>query len=192
MEDCMTIEFNVTVDDFIAFNLFHFKNSPAFQRQLLITRSAFAFILAAILSLPCPVLVGQLSYVAFLFPIVGIVVGIIAFLAYPRMHEQNLRKQLPKMLNEGGNEGVIGKQKIVITPEAVINETPAGEQKAFWSSVDKIVETSDYIFLYVSSMSAAIIPRSAFPSEEQRNAFLELAKQYHHSATGRRSSTISS
>jgi hypothetical protein len=192
MENSMTIEFIVTIEDFVAFNLFHSKNSPTLQRQLLITRSTLAFVVAAILFLPCPVLVGELSYVAFLFPIVGIIVGIIFFLAYPRMHEQNLRKQLPKMLNEGTNESVIGKQTIIITPEAVINETPTGEQKAFWSSVDKIVETSDYIFLYVSSVSAAIIPRSAFPSEEQRNAFLELAKQYHQSATGRRSSTISS
>ncbi len=188
----MTIDFMTTADDFIAFNLFHFKNSPTLKRQLLITRLAYAFFLAVILSLPYTAYVKELPFFACLFPILGVVVGILIFLAYPRMHEKNLRKQLSKVLKEGGNEGMIGKQKIVITPEAVINETPAGEQKAFWSSVDKIVETRDYIFLYVSSVSAAIIPRSAFPSDEQRNAFLELAKQYHSAATGRTLSTISS
>jgi hypothetical protein len=182
MENNMTIEFIVAVDDYIAFNLFHFKNSPTFQRQLLLNRLVFTFIIATICFLPYFFWSEKLSFIAFLLSAVG---GIVSFLVYPRIHEKNLREQLPKLLNEGKNEGVLGKQKIIITPEALINETPAGEQKVFWNSADKIAETNDYIFLYVGSMSAAIIPLSAFPSMEQKNAFLELVKQYYHASTGR-------
>jgi hypothetical protein len=180
----MTLNYDVTAEDFIAFNLYHFRHSPALQRQILITRITLSLLVIG-LTLGLVYILDrdkQLSLFALFAAVIG---GALFFLIYPRLIEPNLRKQLEKMLHEGKNDGVIGQQTLALTPEGIINGTPTGEQKIFWPAVEKVAATAEHVFIYVSALSAAIIPRRNFASESACTAFLQALQQYYREATGR-------
>lgn len=67
----MTLDYEVTADDFVAFNLYHIRHSPAAQRQILIMRAFFSLLVIA-LSIGLIYQLDsdkQLSLVAFLAPL---------------------------------------------------------------------------------------------------------------------------
>jgi hypothetical protein len=54
-----------------------------------------------------------------------------------------------------------------------------------WKDVTGIVETSDYICFCQKSPNAFVVPKSAFPNQEQARAFVEQVKRYWRIETGR-------
>jgi hypothetical protein len=53
-----------------------------------------------------------------------------------------------------------------------------------WSGISKIAETADHAFLYISSTEAHVVPRRAFASVRDFEAFIDRAIKYHESAIG--------
>jgi hypothetical protein len=117
--------------------------------------------------------------------VLAIVFGGVVFLIFPWISGLGMRQQIEKVITEGKNEGGFGKQKLVITSEAIIEENNAGESKYFWSSLDKLVDSSNYIFLYVGTLKALIIPHNSFADEEQCTEFVKLVEQYYSKAMGK-------
>ncbi len=184
----MEIEYDRTPDDLIAFNLYHLHNSPNLKRQIRISMGLFGILIASFLLVIFVAGNKVLLCIFFIFSIIG---GIGLFLSLPRYYDQQTVKLTKRLLAEGRNEGLIDHTKVILTPEAIIGQTSRGEEKVFWHSVNQAVETATYIFLYVSSMNAYIIPRRAFSSDEQRLSFLSLVNQYYKDSTGQTLLTIS-
>jgi hypothetical protein len=184
----MDIEFNLTLDDIIASNLYQAHRLPEYQDALAFTRPRVTFILALMFFLYFLVLIliwGKhlLLPSIFVAVIAGVVTGVIVYLIYPQQYKKMTDKRLSKSFSEGRYGSHIGIHKIMITPEAIISESPIGEGKTFWKSVDKIEQTSEFIFIHIGSIGAYFIPRRDL-SDEQRGSFLELAKQYYKDSTG--------
>ncbi|WP_206698730.1 YcxB family protein [Leptospira stimsonii] len=79
---------------------------------------------------------------------------------------------LNKMIREGRNNGMIGKQKITLTDDSLNVETEFHSSRFKLGSINQIVETTEYIFLYLTSMSALVIPQPAFRNSK-KDEFLE-------------------
>lgn len=43
----------------------------------------------------------------------------------------------------------------------------------------KVEETDDYIYIYISSISAHIIPKRVFKNEDEKQMFIKEIKKYH-------------
>jgi hypothetical protein len=184
----MEIEYDRTPDDLIAFNLYHLHNTPNLKRQIRTSMGLYVILIASILLIIFAAGNKVLLCIFFTFSIIG---GIGLFLSLPRYYDQQTVKLTKRLLAEGRNEGLIGHTKVILTPEAIVGQTSRGEEKLFWHSVNQVVETATCIYIYVSSMSAYIIPRRAFSSDEQRLNFISLVNQYYKDSTGQPLLTIS-
>jgi len=178
----MKIEYNIDLEDSINFNLIHSRNSPTLIRGRMLIRitwSILIIIMALIISLSSSegdILTNIIEPIIF---------GCIFFLIFPLISGLGMRKHVEKIIREGRNEGVFGKQIIDITPEAITQKNDAGESKYFWNSLDKLVTSPNYIFLYVSSLNAILFPRNSFKNEGHCTEFVELIEQYYSKATGK-------
>jgi hypothetical protein len=170
----LKIEYVVSKEDLIDFNMYHSMNSKTVQRSLLIQRFIFLPILL-IMAIPYHRFTGV--PLAFLLPFLG-VAAILWYLFYPRSFQRTIKRNITRMVDEGDNAGITGKHTLEILPEVIIESNELGETKKKWNSVQKIVMTEKIILIYTSAMSAFIIPLRSFPNEFKALEFFNVAKQY--------------
>lgn len=174
----ITVEFERTVEDTIEFNVFHMSHSPSIRQ-----RALFAQIIVAVLVFIVSLAVGYLlnldkraltyfDYALFL------VLSVASFFIFPYLNKAEVIRGLHKATKEGDNKAILGHQTISLTPEHLFVKTPGSESKYTWASIDKIVQNDKYIFLYISSISAIVVPKKAFSTENELQEFVEYVNIY--------------
>ena len=82
------------------------------------------------------------------------------------------------MSNTEDNKGIIGRRVLTITPDLITGITEYNEKKNKWSSVYRIAEDDNYIYIYIEYMKNYVIPKKAFENDAAITSFVETAKQY--------------
>ncbi|MCI0746764.1 MAG: YcxB family protein [Verrucomicrobia subdivision 3 bacterium] len=180
----MTVEFDLTKDDLIAFNLYHNSHSTAVRRQYLIGW----FLPAAILLAVCIgiwMLADQsrntpLRTFLDLLPLFCSVP--LFLLYYPWAYRRKVRKIIDAMVSEGSNRGLFGRHAVSISEIDITDSGAFGQTTRVWFGVERVVGTEHYAYIYLSSLSAVIVPRRAFVSEAEFEKFIEQANDYHANA----------
>jgi len=173
----MEVEFDLTLEDLVAFNEYHCAHSPTIQAQF--RRGWWSF--------PVMVIIGWLVLAAYSgqfaqfasdhwFWLLSVPFWLFWF---PWRWHGHQRKNALGLLNEGENVGVIGRQRITITPEAVMQSNAYREVRTRWEVVEKIVRTDHHVFIYVSALSAHILPRRAFLTDGEFLKFVGEALHFH-------------
>ncbi len=54
---------------------------------------------------------------------------------------------------------------------------PSGSTIRSWSSVARVVATPSHLFVYTSGIEAYVIPRRAFPTASEFNAFVDVIRE---------------
>ena len=168
----MKASYELTADDLMAFVQFHLAQSPNARRQR-IGCSLIAFVV--MLLLPglilltsekpflqtardiWPLLLGPLLFLTFVFP-------------YIKWRTGNLSK---RMLSEGSNAGFYGECSLSLDADGIRESKTSGDTVRKWSAVEKIIVTQEYIFIYTSGIEAFVVPRRAFSSSTDFNAFVQ-------------------
>jgi hypothetical protein len=176
----MQVTFEMTKDDYIAFNVHHQGHSPIFvrsRRNVTGILALFGLGLGALSMLPgnkASIFVG-LSFLSIFF-----------FLSAAR-HLLNwrdrVRKAVERVLGENRNLAMLGKKEIVLTP---VEMTAVGDLKSAtyrWKAVEKIEGDDEHHYIYVGPLEAVIIPRRAFASDAEYTAFADTARKYWKDAT---------
>jgi len=171
----MVVEYDVTVSDVIAFNSFHTRHSPALRRQFLISRLVLSLFTAAFAALVIYLLIRPESAVSY---IGAVVAGLLIFVVYPQLAQRGRKNLLTKLMNEGKNLGVFGEHRLESTPDQLLIFAPSGSSHMSWPSVEEIVATNKYVFIYVSAMTALIVPARAFADRIAFDTFVHTAQQY--------------
>src|SRR5262249_36003484 len=79
----------------------------------------------------------------------------------------------------GERQGVLGEHAITLTPEALQERTPVNDSKFAWRGLFRIDSTPEHIFIFVQPNAAHIIPRRAFATPAEADAFLATARSYY-------------
>lgn len=72
--------------------------------------------------------------------------------------------------------GVICQHTMALTETELIEKTDVSEGHFIWESLEKIEEIDDYILIFISPDGFHIIPKRAFESTSEYQAFSEFAK----------------
>lgn len=169
----MEISYQLTEKDFLDFNIHHAKNSSHIQKSILIQR-----ISGPIIFLIAPFFATKQSGITiwYWFVLFGIV-SIIWFIFYPKYIYWEISRKTMKIIKEGENKNILGEKTIVLTSENIIETGLSNEEKIKLNSIQKIEETEDHLFIYISSMSAFIIPLRAFEDSKSKDEFIKKIKE---------------
>lgn len=86
-----------------------------------------------------------------------------------------------RSIREGSNKQVFGECTLSITPEHLAVVGPGGESKIRWNGVQRIESTDEHIFVYVTSISAIVIPRASLldtPFQQVKATLLDHLTMY--------------
>ena len=76
------------------------------------------------------------------------------------------------MLEEGDNENLFNQRTLVLTDEGITETSSIGESHIRWDKINHLEETEDYLYIYVSSVSAHIVPKRVFKNSNEQKEFI--------------------
>lgn len=170
----MKINFELTKQDYIDFNLFHLDHSKTGRKTLFIQRYivSLIFILA-------PFVLRWITEIPFSYwMVVCLAAYILWVINYPKSLKKSVVKRIDKMLSEGKNTSLIGDNDIVINEGCITRITKQSESKSAWDTIESVQQNQKNIYIYNSALSAYIIPKRAFENKEDEASFINQVKAY--------------
>lgn len=174
-----TIQYELSADDLVEFNHFHHKHSPSFRRRLLASRIGIPlFMIVLLLLTPLFVQKSDQSYLGELVSMKWFfIVPPVLFFYAPFVWERRRASLIRKMLSEGSTRSLLGNCSLTLSNESISIQRTSSLSSYGWEAIDRICVNSVCCYLYVTAVSAIIVPRRAFSSDESFNAFVQEAKQ---------------
>jgi hypothetical protein len=180
----MTAEYEITKEDVGAFNLYHSLHSPAARRQYL--RSWFVpaviwlFVFSGIWYFADRERGRPFQTFLDLFPLFSFVP--LYLLYFPWAYRRKLRNIVAGMVSEGQNRGLFGRHRVTISPESVVESSEHSQSSTAWRAVERIVSADERAYIYTNALAAIIVPRRAFASPSEFDAFVRTARGHHEKA----------
>ncbi|PSL41478.1 YcxB-like protein [Planomicrobium soli] len=164
----MEINYSVTEEAYIDFNLFHIKNSKSTQKTITIQR-----VIIPIIYLLIPILFSYILDLPFLFLFVPFFVfSVLWAVFYPVFVYRNVKRTAKKMIREGKNEGMLGNHKMIFSDEGLREKSSKGEKKVYWLGIEHLAEDTDNFYLYNIAVSAFIIPKKDVGNRAELKSYL--------------------
>lgn len=164
----MKIDYELTKQDYIDFNMNYMSNSKAVKKLFLAQRYIvpimflfIPFVMIKVTSIP-------LAYWFRLF----IVCCILWIIFYPKYFKWTVSKRISKMLDESENKDMLGKRSLSLAEKGIIELSTLSELKTDWSAIEKITQTEKHIFIFTSSVAAYILPVRVFENESEKKKFI--------------------
>ncbi len=73
------------------------------------------------------------------------------------------------------HKSVLCEHTVTLAEDALIESTPFNEGRNLWSGVYRVIDTADYIYIFITLHAAHIIPKRAFSDIESARRFYERA-----------------
>jgi hypothetical protein len=182
----MDVDYDLTADDLYAFQWRAAFTSPIGKRARRRTYAAWFIALLLFAILPAIGADGfSVSRVSFTFllvayPIVALGQWILEKWLIRRAILQLLKREKP-------GKGQLGRHRIVLSDDVIIESTAVGESRTAWAGVDRVEQNDQYIFIYTSPTSAHVIPRRAFRDSQAADDFYQASRLHQERADDCRS-----
>lgn len=186
-DDAIEVEFQLNLDDMVAFNLAINKEGNAClkTRSFWVGLGSFLFIIFFAFAIA--------AYDKGLSPELGLAVGIIigllagiaiCFFILPVLTMFNTR-QAAAIGYGDRNLSLFSPCKFRISPLRVRSTSHVSDNKTSWQAVEKIKKVDTHLFIFIGPYMAMIIPKRAFADEAAFERFYEKCVEYWHAAQGR-------
>ena len=164
----MKIDYQLTKQDFIDFNMNYMSNSKTVKKLFIAQRYIVPIIFLLIPFIMIRSMSIPLGYWVNLF-LLGYMLWVIF---YPKYFKWTSSKGILKMLDESENADMLGNRSLTLTEKGIIELSTLSESKADWSAIEKITQTEKYIFIFFSSVAAYILPVRVFKDENEKKKFI--------------------
>lgn len=148
------LEYELTSDDYLAYNIHTLAVSEAGRRQRLNYR--------LVLSVVAPLLSGLVIGFGLGDLVGGLVVaaftGAILWFISPGMWNRAVRKSVARMATRDGL-GNPGQHRLVLDDDGLREETANGVSSQSWQGIERVDETPEHAFIYFGPLAAFVIPK---------------------------------
>lgn len=177
----MTLSYTLTLDDLVAFNVYHYWQWPGRRFALWRQLPAFMLLWAGyslwILGVAAEMAgTGVASISRGLLPLLALPPALMV--VYPLMPQRALRRRFRRFLSASDCSAMLGPCELSIGPEGLTESTTTGRSHRHWRSISKVVTCDQHILMYMGGFHCYIVPKRAFGSESDKARFLSLVGSY--------------
>lgn len=173
----MILEFSIIEEDYINFNIHHMDISKTYRRTIFKQRYIIPMLFLII-----PFFLVKISKIPFLNWMVPYGLLYITWACfYKKYLIWKVKNSIKKRLKEGKNNGILGKRTFEICEDEIIEISEYGKSATSIKSVEDVFINDKYIYIYINSMQAYIVPVRAFISKKEKDEFIkhmEFIKSY--------------
>ena len=174
----MKIYYENTLEDLVDCNVYTTENSSAFKifsrLYTLVVCSLLILMIIFFRNIRKPLSTEILVLYLLL-------ISIIWFLVNPEMFKKRMRKVLIKSERNELNGFTTTEFTLTLNDEGVSRESSTTQHKVSWSSVENVKVRENYICIYIryfNKLGCFIVPIKAFNDPSEKDAFLQIFKQY--------------
>ena len=151
----MEINFEVTKEDYIKFNLYHVENSPSQKKNFILLR----YLVPVLFSIPIYFIGTNLfKQPSVYWAIVAVLFSVIWIITYPKQYRALVKKETEKLISEGDNSEIFGQKNMIIDDEAITIHHKSSSERILKNAIKDVKVYDDIIIIYLSSITAIIIP----------------------------------
>ena len=165
----MQVTYTTTLEDYVAFNRHVARKSTVLRVVILL--GWFVIPAVAVAAAVALVWIENLWPVALVVAAFGLLYAIIYPLTYWLWFDVLIRAYA----KGAGTRGVIGRITLVFTEETMVEITETTRSEVRWRDIKGVEVAGDYTFIFVTGLSAAILPRKGFDCDEDYDAVCEFA-----------------
>ncbi|MCM8529142.1 MAG: YcxB family protein [Lentisphaeraceae bacterium] len=153
-KNIMTIKYTNTIEDLVELQNHLLITSKTLKNQMRFRRF---FVPSLILIMLIIISFKESSFGPF---VLGVVIFSILIAWFPSSMRKSLKKTIVKTYGEGKNNNVLCEHTLEIVDDELRESNPTGQEIIKLSATNGIYTTEHYTFIYVTSLSAHIIPVS--------------------------------
>jgi hypothetical protein len=177
------VEYDLTVDDMMAFYDDALRRAPEAKRQL-----RYHMILTTLIAVICCFFVFYVLGVGFppdssYLIGTGLVVVVLLAKSWSRVHKAMLRN-IRRYYDRNENRRKFGLRTVVVGPDGVTANSVLEATLTTWEAVTEIVVRHEFVFFHSDSLSALVVPRRAFADDFAFETFVEAAQTFMNNARG--------
>lgn len=167
----MKIDFEITKEDYINFNIHHLENSKSQKNTFNILRYAIPLIF----SVPIYFIgTGIFNQPSIYWIIISIVFSVTWILTYPKQYKKLVAKETDKIISEGDNSSIFGVKTLEINDGEIVIKGKSISETLSVESIKDVKIYEDMILIYVGGFVAHIIPRRYLDKETEKEFIKEL------------------
>lgn len=171
MNEGICVTYTNTIDDMVAFNMYHISYSPTLRRIRLWSTWGLALIVLLISAL-----VSLFRRDPFLLIVIASWSAIYLLVSIP-WYKWTVRRRIGKLVREGQNRSFLCEHTLRLTADGLHAASEVSEGKILWSGIERIGENEEYLFIYTGAGVGIVIPKGrieagdvvAFTDELRRN-----------------------
>lgn len=163
----MKVQFTLTEDDYIAFNLYYARHDPAFMRRVRLIQAGGAVALIALGLFTCRFLRGGVT----LEGMALFLIGALLFVLYvPNQAKSTIEKRVELTLDENRFQPQ-GERTLVLLDDALLIRDIKGEERVALDEIESTVRNKKHIFVLTKSREVVVIPLAAFETPDDAQNF---------------------
>lgn len=163
------LDYELQVDDYVAFNLRYMESSDLGRRQLRNARVSLVLLTPAIVFAAIAFVFGDLTDGV----LIALTTGVIMWFLTPRLVRREYRRNFGRMAKDPGI-GVTGSHRLVADDYGITEITTDRSSSAAWAAIERVDETPDHVFVFFGPVQAFVIPRRI--GDERVAAFLHVVR----------------
>jgi hypothetical protein len=164
----MRVHYTTTMADYVAFNRYFLNRNTKLRTLLVMSTVGAALLVAALLVFTSPVHDRSITLVR-----VGVSV-VIALASCPLWAPRILDYVVRLVAQQNGTRGVVGPITLELRDECLVEITETTRSEVRWENIQRMDEWGDYTFIWITGLSAAMVPRHGF----EHAADYELLKSF--------------
>ncbi len=172
----MEVTFTLTPDDILQFARHYYRTRTLRVRPALLY--AFLGLMVLVFSADIWIAVGawrKTGTVAW-----GILIGLVVVACAFYLLLPPMRWRVVKFIRK--QPELVIPHTIDISPEWLSAKTSMSESKHSWQTIYSLEEDTDYLYLFITKRSPHLVPKRAFTSPAQAQAFLDKARLFWNAA----------
>jgi len=169
-----TFDFNLDENYYLEFNIYHNYNSKASKRILLSVQLLFPAVLIVSFLIN---LTKHESAIEMVPSGISLILAIVFFLVVFRFLFKSSLKWTIRLMKKEGRLPFSKNNRLQFDEENIYEFTEVTESKFKYSTIEKIAENDNAIYIYISAMQAIIIPFSVFKGEAEKEEFITFIKR---------------
>lgn len=162
----VTVEFELTPEEWVEVALEHNNASPLMRKQLRDARGLMGTIVVLL------AILTALNGDAF-FAIMWLVMGGTALAMFPRLIRHSARKQYQRFAEAGIANGMFGAHRVKLLEQGMLDETDAYQWLTRWPAIDRVEDGEGSFMIYTGKNAFLPIPHTAFRDSAQLRAFAD-------------------
>ncbi len=165
----MKIKYNLTEEDYLSFSLYHAKHSEATRKSLRTQLLIFPMLFLIIAFLYTWIFKQPVLWPLIIFA----VLSLLWIVLYPKYFYNFVRRYAKNMLQEAGNNGLLGDHVMTFSEKGIVDSTSSGKTNRDWADIINLKENDDYLYIYSSKTTAYIVPKRALTSVEKTRDYIQ-------------------